>query len=73
MQYQLDSELKYTDDDIRQLREAVNHLLELNEELNAKMIAMNAYVKNGDAKNKAAVTYIKQLEWAIQNYTKGNE
>jgi hypothetical protein len=73
MQYQLDNELKYTDDDIRQLREAVNHLVELNEELNAKMIAMNAYVKNGDRKNKAAVTYIKQLEWAIQNYTKGNE
>ena len=73
MQSQLDSELKYTDDDIRQLREAVNHLVQLNEELNAKMIAMNAYVINGDRKNKAAVTYIRQLEWAIQNYTKGNE
>jgi hypothetical protein len=73
MQYQLDNELKWSDDDIRQLREAVNHLLELNEELNAKMITMDAWVKNGDAKNKAAMTYIKQLEWAISNYTKGNE
>jgi hypothetical protein len=73
MQYQLDNELKWSDDDIRQLREAVNHLLELNEELNAKLITMDAWVKNGDAKNKAAQTYIKQLEWAIGNYTKGNE
>jgi hypothetical protein len=73
MQSQLDSERKYTDDDIRQLREAVNHLVELNEELNSKLIAMDAWVKNGDAKNRAAQTYIHQLEWAITNYTKGND
>ena len=55
-------ELKWSDDDIRQLREAVNHLLEINEELNAKVIAMDAYVKNGDAKIRAAQRYINQLE-----------
>ena len=55
-------ELKWSDDDIRQLREATQHLLEINEELNAKVIAMDAYVKNGDAKLRTAHRYISQLE-----------
>ena len=63
------NELKWSDDDIRQLREAVNHLLEINEELNAKVIAMDAYVKNGDAKIKAAQRYINQLEQIIESFT----
>lgn len=63
------SELKWTDDDIRQLREATNHLLEINEELNAKVIAMDAYVKNGDAKLRAAQRYINQLEQIIESFT----
>ena len=62
-------ELKWSDDDIRQLREAVNHLLEINEELNAKVIAMDAYVKNGDAKIRAAQRYINQLEQIIESFT----
>ena len=66
MQSQSDNELKYTDDDIRQLREAVAHILEINEELNAKILAMDAYVKNGDAKLRLAQKYIKQLEFAIE-------
>jgi L-fucose mutarotase/ribose pyranase (RbsD/FucU family) len=65
MQSQSDNELKYTDDDIRQLREAVIHILEINEELNANIVAMNAYVKNGDAKLRVAQKYIKQLEQAL--------
>jgi hypothetical protein len=60
------SELKWSDDDIRQLREATTHLLEINEELNAKIIAMDAYVKNGDAKLKHAQRYISQLELYIK-------
>jgi plasmid stabilization system protein ParE len=63
------SELKWSDDDIRQLREATNHLLEINEELNAKVIAMDAYVKNGDAKLRAAQRYINQLEQIIESFT----
>lgn len=55
-------ELKWSDDDIRQLREALNHLLEINEELNAKIIAADAYVKNGEAKLRVAQRYISQLE-----------
>ena len=58
-------ELKWSDDDIVQLRGAVNHLMEINEELNAKIIAMDAYVKNGDAKLKLAQKYISQLEFAM--------
>ena len=63
------SELKWSDDDIRQLREAVNHLLEINQELNAKVIAMDAYVKNGDAKLRAAQRYVNQLEQIIESFT----
>lgn len=55
-------ELKWSDDDIRQLREALNHLLEINEELNSKIIAADAYVKNSDAKLRIAQRYISQLE-----------
>lgn len=65
MQLPLDNELKYTDDDIRQLREAVNHLLEINDELNAKVITMDAWVRNGDAKIRLQQKYIQQLEWML--------
>lgn len=65
MQLQSDSELKYSDDDLRQVREAVAHLLEINDELNSKIVAMNAYVKNGDAKLRVAQRYIQQLETAL--------
>jgi hypothetical protein len=39
-------------DEIAQLIEYANYLKNENEELQAKMIAMNAYVKNSDAKVK---------------------
>ena len=45
-------ELKWSDDDIRQLREAVNHLLEINEQLNANIIAFDAKLKNEEKKVK---------------------
>lgn len=60
-------ELKWSDDDIRQLREAVNHILEINEELNANIIAMNAKLLNEEAKVKIQQKYIKQLELALLN------
>lgn len=64
----MSDELRWSDDDIRQLREAVNHLLEINEELNSKVIAMDAYVRNGDAKIRLQKNYIKQLEALILKY-----
>ena len=66
-------ELKYTDDDIRQLREAVNHIMEINEELNARCIAFDAMLKNSDKKVKLAQGYIQQLEYVVATYTKVNE
>jgi len=39
-------------DEIAQLIEYANYLKKENEDLQAKMIAMNAYVKNSDAKVK---------------------
>lgn len=70
MQSQSD-ELKYSDDDIRQLREAVAHLLEINDELNTKVITMNTWVKNGDAKIKVLSNYITRLEHLLK--TKPND
>jgi hypothetical protein len=72
MQSQLDSELKWSDDDIRQLREAVNHLLEINDELNSKVLTMDAWVRNGDAKIKLQQKYIQQLEWMLQSNSSNN-
>ena len=65
MQSQYGDELKYTDDDIRQLREAVVHLVEINEELNSKCIMYDTMVKQREAALKTAKTYIKQLEMAL--------
>lgn len=64
------SELKWSDDDIVQIRGAINHLLEINQTLNANIIAMNAKLENEEKK-------VKDLQYklwlcqqtAIQNYT----
>lgn len=45
-------ELKWTDDDIVQMRGAIQHLLEINETLNANIIAMNAKLLNEEKKVK---------------------
>ena len=62
------NELKWSDDDIRQLREATNHLLEINEELNARCIAFDAMLKNSDKKVKMLQLYVMQLEGMIESY-----
>jgi len=55
-------EKKWTDDDIKDIREALIEYDRINEELNAKIIAMDTWVKNGDAKLRLAQKYIKHLE-----------
>jgi hypothetical protein len=45
-------ELKWSDDDILQMRGAIQHLLEINEQLNANIIAMNAKLLNEEKKVK---------------------
>jgi hypothetical protein len=42
---------KYTEGEIEQVENLCRDLLVINEELNAKMIAMDAYVRNTDKKN----------------------
>jgi hypothetical protein len=55
-------ELKWSDEDIKDIREALIEYGRINEELNAKCIAFDSYVKNGDAKLRLAQKYISQLE-----------
>ena len=53
---------KYTDEEIEQLVELVRELLASNEELNSKIIAMDAYVKNTDKKNLQLQMIISSLK-----------
>ena len=56
----LDSTQTWTAEEIRDLILFAQSLREENEELKAKLIAMDAYVKNGDAKVKQLMLILKQ-------------
>ena len=60
MSYQLDSTQTWTAEEIKDLILFAQSVREENEELKAKLIAMDAYVKNGDAKLKQLMLIIKQ-------------
>lgn len=60
MSYQLDSTQTWSAEEIRDLILFAQSLREENEELKAKLIAMDAYVKNGDAKVKQLMLILKQ-------------
>jgi hypothetical protein len=60
MSYQLDSTQTWTAEEIKDLILFAQSVREENEELKAKLIAMDAYVKNGDAKIKQLMLIIKQ-------------
>ena len=62
-------ELKWSDDDIVQMRGAINHLLEINEQLNANIIAMNAKLLNEEAKVKKLQQNIYFLTQTFTNNT----
>lgn len=51
--------------DIHEIRVAMKKVVDENEELQAKMIAMNQYVKSSEATLKKANRYIEQLEFAL--------
>lgn len=57
---------KYTDEEIERIEALVRELLGMNEELNAKIITMDAYVKNGDAKIRLLQKYVQSLELTIK-------
>ena len=54
-------EQTYTSEEIRQLLLYVKEIQNENEELRAKIIAMDAYVKNSDAKVKRLTNFINQF------------
>jgi erythromycin esterase-like protein len=56
----LDKQQTWNEEEIRDLILFAQSLREENEELKAKIIAMDAYVKNGDAKIKQLMLIIKQ-------------
>ena len=60
MSYQLDNAQTWNEEEIRDLILFAQSLREENEELRAKIVAMDAYVKNGDAKLKQLMFIIKQ-------------
>jgi len=56
----LDKQQVWNEEEIRDLILFAQSLREENEELRAKIIAMDAYVKNGDAKVKQLMLILKQ-------------
>lgn len=58
----------FNDEEVDRIVELCNELLKANEELNAKIIAMDAWVRNGDAKIRLQKNYIKQLEALVLKY-----
>ncbi len=62
---------KYTDEEVQQLVELVGKLLEANEELNARIIAIDAYLKNEMARTKQLKQIIREYEARI-NYNSSN-
>ena len=62
---------KYTEDEIQQLVELVSKLLEANEELNARVIAIDAYLRNEMSRTKQLKQIIKEYEARI-NYNSPN-
>ena len=62
---------KYTDEEVQQLVELVGKLLEANEELNARVIAIDAYLKNEMSRTKQLKQIIREYE-ARNNYNSPN-
>ena len=57
----------WTEQELKDLIEYTQHLRQENEDLQAKMIAMDAYVKNADAKIKRLQLIIQQLTYGQAN------
>jgi hypothetical protein len=58
---------KYTDEEIQQLVELVSKLLEANEELNARVIAIDAYLRNEMSRTKQLKQIIREYEARINH------
>jgi archaellum component FlaC len=65
---------KWSNEEIEQVERLCRDLLMANEELNSKIIAMDAMVKNSDAKNRQLQRQITELKYIIGIYeTKANK
>ena len=62
---------KYSEEEVQQLVELVSKLLEANEELNARVIAIDAYLRNEMSRTKQLKQIIKEYEARI-NYNSPN-
>ena len=62
---------KYSEEEVQQLVELVGKLLEANEELNARVIAIDAYLRNEMSRTKQLKQIIKDYEARI-NYNSPN-
>jgi hypothetical protein len=60
---------KYTEEEVEQLVELVGKLLEANEELNARVIAIDAYLKNEMARTKQLKQIIREYEARNRDYS----
>jgi acyl-CoA reductase-like NAD-dependent aldehyde dehydrogenase len=63
---------KWSDEEIAQVERLCRDLLMANEELNSKIIAMDAMVKNSDAKNRHLQRQIAELKYIIKIYEERN-
>lgn len=63
---------RWSEEEIEQLEALCRNLLLANEELNSKIIAMDAMVKNSDAKNRHLQRQITELKYIIGIYEERN-
>jgi len=63
----------YSKNDLLEIRKVVQEYVNTNEELQAKMIAMNQYVKQSEASLKKAKMYISQLEYTLAHEIKPSD
>jgi predicted nucleic acid-binding Zn-ribbon protein len=63
---QVKEEQSWSESEIKELLEYVQYLRQENEDLQAKMIAMDAYVKNADAKVKKLTSIINLLGYGTK-------
>jgi archaellum component FlaC len=63
---------KWSNEEIEQIERLCRELLMANEELNSKIIAMDAMVKNSDAKNRHLQRQITELKYIIGIYEERN-
>jgi Ser-tRNA(Ala) deacylase AlaX len=60
---------EFTEDEIRQVLEMANELIQANEELNARMIAMNAKLENEERKVVNLSQRLAQMSLMFTNKT----